>query len=128
MGLRSLLGMKPNYDGTPHELWSGTQIPMVEVSEDFITYGRTCDKLPRYGHAVPVRLYASGGEILVIHDGQPVAKMKPDLVHNYADDLKTLQRRGEIGTCNAYIKPKGSKAPHALGLNWGRNAIDGGIL
>ena len=128
MGLRDLFASKPNYEGRPHELWSGTQIPITDVDPAFINHGRTCDKLPRYGHAVPVRLYAANNEILVIHNGQPVAKMQPDSVSAYYDDLRTIQRRGEIGTCNAYIKPKSSKAPHALGLNWGRHSIDGGIL
>lgn len=112
------------------ELRRGTQIPMVDVEPDFVAFAReTKPRVPRLGHESPIALVMVGGEVVAYYDDQRIGRMDPRFVDYYADEFATLQRRKQYGQTVVYIKPEGSNAPHAIGLNRGTGAIvDGGIL
>jgi hypothetical protein len=114
---------------SPHALRQGTQIALVDVEPDFVAFVReTKPKVPRLGHEVPIALVKRGEQVLAFYDDQQVGTLSPDLLGYYADEFDALERRREYGLTVAYIKPEGAKSPHAAALNWGRGAVDGGIL
>jgi hypothetical protein len=111
------------------DLRQGTQIPLVDVDAGFVQTARnTYERQPKVGHAVPVQVAAKGKNIVVLYQGQQVARMDPELVPLYMADFKRLEALRCIGKTVAYIKWEGSKTAHGLALNWGSGAADGGVL
>jgi len=51
-----------------------------------------------------------------------------DMVELYLGEFQTLARLKRMGSTDAFVKPVGAKSPHALSLNWGVGANDGGVL
>lgn len=108
-------------------LKQGTQIPLTNVSPDFIQRARRdYPRQPKIGHVVPVAVGLKQGRITVWFDGHPVAEMGQRESAWYMDEFQALARRGKLGLTDAYIKWEGSKSPHALALNYGKNAAFGG--
>lgn len=120
----------PQLAGKPRQLRQGTLIPLVDVEPGFVDWARQAKpRQKRVGHVVTVRVDLVGNDVQVrAGDGTVVARMDPQCVGWYVDDFRTLQQRGEYGVTEACIKPEGAKSPHALALNWGAGAVDGGIL
>lgn len=112
-----------------HQLQRGTQIALVDVDEAWAEQVRsTYPKQPRLGHEAPVLVGLQGKDIAVFSDGRRVARMRPDMVELYLGEFQLLQRLKRIGSTVAFIRPAGAKTPHALNLNWGVRANDGGVL
>jgi hypothetical protein len=112
-----------------HELRQGTQIALVDVDEAWAEQVRnTYPKQPRLGHEAPVLVGLQGKDIAVFSNGRRVARMRPDMVELYLGEFQLLQRLNRIGSTVAFIRPAGAKTPHALNLNWGVRANDGGVL
>jgi len=110
-------------------LRQGTQIPLVDVDAQFVEQARQrYPKQSRIGHAAPVAVIAKGSDIHVLYEGHAVARMTPDMARVYLPEFQRLHARGYIGLTDAWVKPAGAKSPHALALNWGQNAYDGGIV
>lgn len=120
---------KPQAATKVHELRQGTQIALVDVDEAWVEQARAAyPKQPRIGHEAPVLVGLQGKDIAVFSDGKRVARMKPEMVDLYAKEFDLLARCGYVGSTVAFVKPAGAKSPHALSLNWGVNAYDGGVL
>lgn len=118
-------------ESTPHPLQQGTQIPMVDVNEEWVAWARAeKPREPRLGHRCGVALWAQGEDILVLAgNGGTVGRMSPKMADLYIPELLRLQKRGRIGTTDAFVKWEGSKSPHAISLNYSENAVVfGGIL
>ena len=112
-----------------HELRQGTQIPMVDVDQAWVAQVQAAyPKQPRIGHEVPVLVGLNGKDIAVYSAGRQVGRMKPDMVEMYLGEFQLLARLRRLGSTVAFIKPVGAKTPHALSLNWGVRANDGGVL
>lgn len=110
-----------------YPLKQGTQIPLANVSSEFIARARRdYPRQPKIGHVVPVAVGLKQGRITVWFDGHPVAEMGQRESAWYMDEFQALARRGKLGLTDAYIKWEGSKSPHALALNYGKNAAFGG--
>jgi len=114
-----------------YPLKQGTQIPMVDVSDEWVAWARAeKPRQPKIGHVVGVALWVSGQDILVLAGtGGTAGRMTPRLADLYIPELLRLQKRGCIGTTDAFVKWEGSKSPHAISLNYSENAAAfGGIL
>lgn len=123
-------GTKTRLASKPRQLRLGTEIPMVDVEPGWVEWARSeKPKTPRVGHVVTVRVDLVGDAVEVrAGGGGVVGRMDPKCVGWYLDEFRTMQTRGEYGVTEAYVKWDGSKSPHAIGLNWGVGAVDGGIL
>jgi len=107
----------------------GTSIALVDVAPAFVEQARSnYPREPRVGHRVPVALMSDGRDIYVYADGQKVGRIDPNIAHLYLNEFGLLEARGQAGGTDALIKWEGSKSPHSVDLNWGVNAVDGGIL
>lgn len=125
-----LFSRKPRLGTTPRELRQGTTIPVVDVDPGFIEWARANKpREPRVGHVVRVRVDLVGPNIEVrAGDGSVVARMDPSMVDLYVGEFAKLRDRGQYGVTDMYVKWEGSKSRHALALNWGVGAFDGGVL
>ena len=114
-----------------YPLKQGTQIPMVDVSDEWVAWARAeKPRQPKIGHVVGVALWVSGQDILVLAGaGGTAGRMDPRMTDLYIPELLRIQTRGWIGTTDAFVKWEGSKSPHAISLNYSENAAAfGGIL
>lgn len=112
-----------------HDLRQGTQIPIVDVDPAWVVEVQAnYPKQPRLGHEAPVLVGLRGQDIAVFSDGKRVGRMDPEMVDLYLGEFQLLAKLNRIGRTVAYVKPAGSKSAHALGLNWGVGAYDGGVL
>lgn len=113
----------------PYKLREGTLVPMVDVDESFIEAARQAvTAQPRLGHEVPVALVARGSDIAVYHNGAYVGRMEPEHVGYYIEEMQELARVRHYGDTTAFVRKPGAKSPHALSLNWGYRAVNGGLL
>ena len=114
---------------TPHPLKQGTQIAIVDVNEEWVAWARAeKPREPRLGHRCGVALWAQGDDILVLAgNGGTVGRLSPRMADLYLPELLRLQKRGRIGTTDAFVKWEGSKSGHTVSLNWGERAVLGGI-
>ena len=130
--LKDLFAAAPQQETHKAEGWrlrQGTQIQITDVDPEFIETARAnYPRKPQLGHVVPVAAGLADGKIVVWYDGRQVARLHPDAHKLYIDEFRTLTNRGQVGLTDAYIKAKDMKSAHALALNWGRGAHDGGIL
>jgi len=111
------------------DLRQGTTIALVDVDQGFVDYAReNRPKVPRLGHEAPIALVLQGSDVIAYYDDLKVGRMDPSMVDLYRAEFAQLARARMFGRTVAYIKPAGAKSPHAVALNWGQGAIDGGIL
>lgn len=113
----------------PYDVRRGTQVALVNVEPSFVEHVRENGvKKPRIGMEAPIAIIASGDRILAYSDDQLIGEMDPDMASLYIDEMRALSQRGMFGRTVVYIKPEGFKSAHALALNWGVRAVDGGII
>lgn len=111
----------------PYPLRTGTEVAMVDIDPAFIERGRTGPRVSRRGHKYAVALFAVASDVLVLDDGEQVARLDPQYAQYYLAELTRLQHQGRIGTTVAYIRPAEWKSQdHSVSLNWSENALGGG--
>jgi hypothetical protein len=112
-----------------YDLKQGTTIALVDVEPAFIDYARANrPKKPRLGHESPIALVLSGDDVVAYYDDLRVGRMDPSMVGLYRSEFDQLARAKRFGRTVIYVKPEGAKSPHAVALNWGVGAFEGGIL
>lgn len=111
------------------DLKQGTTVALVDVDPTFIDYAReNRPKVPRLGHEAPIALVLQGADVVAYYDDLKVGRMDPRMVDLYRAEFTQLTRARMYGRTMIYIKPASAKSPHAVALNWGVGAVDGGIL
>jgi len=102
---------------------------MVDVPPEVVTWARTnFPRLPKFGHEFPVEITTDKKRIVVTHLGQYIGTLDPTHNDNYFQDINTLTIMDQYGATTAAIKWDGAKSPHCVFVNWGRGAVDGGVL
>lgn len=112
-----------------YDVRRGTGIPLVDVEPGFVEFVRsTTERKPKVGHEAPIALVLRGNDVVAYWDDQAVARMDPEMVGHYRDEFVTLEKRKKFARTVVLIRAEGMKSPHAVSLNWGLGAYDGGIL
>lgn len=127
-----LFNRKPRHplDGLePYDVRQGTGIALTDVDSDFVEHVRsTSERKPQIGYEAPIALVLNGSDVLAYSGDQVVGRMEPEMVGHYYDEFVQLQKHKRYARTDALIRAKGMKSPHAVSLNWGLGAYDGGIL
>lgn len=112
-----------------YDVRRGTGIPLVDVEPGFVEFVRsTTERKPKVGHEAPIALVLRGNDVVAYWDDQAVARMDPEMVGYYRDEFVQLAKHKRYARTDVIIRAESMKSPHAVSLNWGLGAYDGGIL